>query len=162
MSDMLVKLYGLEMDWSFIQEMEAKGITIRKPIAPETHLVVEWVREHFSDAWASETAHAFNNQPVSCFVAVRDGDLLGFGCYDATTLGFFGPTGVAESERRQGIGRALLMACLLDMRLKGYGYAIIGWAGPTGFYERFCDAVIIPDSEPGIFRGALGLNPPDA
>jgi predicted N-acetyltransferase YhbS len=161
MPDMLVKLYDLDMDWSFMQEMAARGITIRKPIAPETHRVVEWVREHFSDAWASETAHALNNQPVSAFIAVRDGEMLGFACYDAAKLGIFGPTGVAEPERGQGIGRSLLLACLLDMWLKGYAYAIIGWVGPAEFYEKVADAVIIPDSEPGPYRGALGLHPPE-
>jgi predicted N-acetyltransferase YhbS len=98
---------------------------------------------------------------VSAFIAIRDGEMLGFACYDAAKLGIFGPTGVAEPERGQGIGRSLLLACLLDMWLKGYAYAVIGWVGPAGFYEKVADAVIIPDSEPGPYRGALGLHPPE-
>ncbi len=50
--------------------------------------------------------------------------------------GFFGPTGVDESARGKGIGHALLLKTLLDMRDQGYGYAIIGGAGPVDFYQR--------------------------
>ena len=47
------------------------------------------------------------------------------------------------------------MACMLDMRLKGYGYAIIGSVGQTEFYSRAVGAVEIPDSTPGIWDGML-------
>ena len=40
------------------------------------------------------------------------------------------------------------MACLVEMKLKGYGYCIIGSVGPTSFYEKCCGATIIPESEP--------------
>ncbi len=156
MTDMLVKLYDLPNTWDFLAEQEAQGVTIRKPIGPEKHLIVDWVYETFSsDPWASETDIALSNHPISCFIALRDGDLVGFGCYDATALGFFGPTGVKETERGQGIGRALLLACLLDMKLKGYGYAIIGKVGPAEFYRKMAGAVEIPDSRPSIWKGWL-------
>ena len=67
-----------------------------------------------------------SNHPISCFVAVQNQQIIGFACYDATALGFFGPTGVIEESRGKGVGKALLLACMLDMKLKGYGYAIIG------------------------------------
>jgi hypothetical protein len=121
MGDMLVKLYALEHDWGFMGEQAALGITIRKPIGPEKRFLVDWVCEHFSDAWASETDCATSNTPTSCFIALQEGALIGFGCYDATALGFFGPVGVLEACRGRGTGRALLLACLLDMKLKGYG-----------------------------------------
>jgi hypothetical protein len=54
MPDMLVKLYEIKDDWSFLAEQEKWGIIIRKPIGPEKHLVIDWVREKFSDGWASE------------------------------------------------------------------------------------------------------------
>jgi GNAT superfamily N-acetyltransferase len=150
--DMLVKLYELEDDWRFVSEQAALGITIRKPIGPEKHLLVDWVREHFSDAWASETDCAISNTPISCFLAVQEGAPIGFGCYDATALGFFGPVGVLEPCRGRGTGRALLLACLLDMKLKGYGYAIIGAVGPAEFYRKAVSAVEIPDSSPGLWK----------
>ena len=155
MTDMLVKLYDLEDDWSFLSDQAKKGFTVRKPIGAEKHLVVDWIREHFSDAWASEIDVAMSNRPFTCFVAIREDRLIGFACYDATALGFFGPTGVHELFRSQGIGRALMLACLLDMKLKGYGYAIIGGVGPTEFYRRIAGAVEIPDSEESVWKGWL-------
>ena len=55
MPDMLVKLYKLEQNWSFVQEQEKLGITIRKPIGPEKHYVMAWVKETFGSGWAAET-----------------------------------------------------------------------------------------------------------
>ncbi len=152
MPDMLVKLYNLADDWGFLAEQAAKGIVIRKPIGPEKHLLVAWVKQHFSDVWSSETDQALSNHPVSCFVAVQNQQIIGFACYDATALGFFGPTGVLEENRGRGTGKALLLACMLDMKLKGYGYAIIGWVGPAMFYEKVVGAVMIPDSTPSVWK----------
>lgn len=155
MSDMLVKLYELKDDWDFLRDQDKIGIIIRKPIGPEKHLVIDWVKENFSRAWASETDMAISNKPMSCFIAIIDIKLVGFACYDATALGFFGPTGVKESCRGKGTGKALLMACLLDMKQKGYGYAIIGGVGPAEFYSKAVGAVEIPGSSPGIYRTFL-------
>ena len=152
MPEMLVKLYELGDDWQFIAEQRSCGITIRKPIGPEKHLVVPWVADNFDIAWAGETDVAFANRPRSCFVAVNTDTIVGFACYDATALGFFGPVGVDRRHRRKGIGTALLMACLLDMKLKGYGYAIIGAVGPAEFYHKAVGAVEIPDSVPGLWK----------
>ncbi|MHC4294058.1 MAG: GNAT family N-acetyltransferase [Planctomycetota bacterium] len=155
MPDMLVKLYELKNDWGFLEEQEKLGITIRKPIGPEKHCVIEWMRENFSDAWASETDTALSNTPTSCFVAVGSGEFVGVSCYDATSLGFFGPIGVAESARGKGTGKALLLATLLDMKLKGYGYAIIGGTPHFDFYGKAAGAVEIPDSTPGIYANIV-------
>ena len=152
MSDMLVKLYELKDDWRFSAAQERLGITIRKPIGPEKHLVIDWVRETFSEAWASETDIAISNQPRSCFVAVKDQQLIGFACYDATALGFFGPLGVAESSRGKGTGKALLLACLLDMKLKGYGYAIVGQTDKFDFYAKAVGAVEISNSSSSVWN----------
>lgn len=156
MTDMLVKLYNLPEIWSSGIDQIAPGITIRKPLGAEKSMIVGWVRENFDDVWASETEMTFSRLPVSCYVAQQDKKMVGFACYDATALGYFGPTGVDESFRGKGIGRALLLSCLLEMRVKGYGYAIIGWIGPQKFYEKVAGAVVIPDSTPGIWKDWLG------
>jgi GNAT superfamily N-acetyltransferase len=155
MTDMLVKLYALPPLMPEIEVQAAHQIEVRRAIAPEKHLVIAWVRAHFSDYWASETEVAFSNRPNSCFLAAQDGALIGFGCYDATARGFFGPTGVIEAGRGKGTGKALLLACLHDMGAQGYGYAVIGGVGPVEFYEKAAGAVVIPDSTPGIYRGML-------
>ncbi len=155
MSDLLVRLYQLDNDWSFLRQQAELGVDIRKPIGPEKHFIVGWVAEHFNSLWSSEIDQAITNSPISCFIAIEKKQLIGFACYDATALGFFGPTGVLEPYRGHGVGKALLLACLLDMRLKGYGYAIIGDAGPVEFYRKAVGAMAIPDSEPGIWKDML-------
>ena len=122
---------------------------------PEKHKVVAWVRQNFSEAWASEVDVAFSRQPVSCFIAVRQKSILGFACHDATCPNFFGPTGVDPNERTNGIGTALLFNCLEAMKQQGYGYAIIGGVGPAEFYAKTVGAIPIEGSEPGVYRGLL-------
>lgn len=155
MSDMLVKLYDLNWDSSLIFEPADSGVCIRKPIGSERHFIIDWVRQHFSAGWASEAEAAISREPGACFIAVKGDQLIGFACYDATALGFFGPIGIHETFRGKAIGSALLRACLLDMKLKGYGYAIIGDAGAVPFFEKGARAIEIKDSTPGIYRFAL-------
>ena len=154
MTDMLVKLYDLPKT-SIFSKMEAADITIRPAIAPEKHHVSAWVERQFDLGWRSEVEVAFARQPVSVYIAIKAGKLVGFACYDATIRGFFGPTGVDKTQRGQGIGEALLFACLKNMREIGYAYAIIGSAGPTEFYHKKVGAVAIENSDPGIYKGTL-------
>jgi ribosomal protein S18 acetylase RimI-like enzyme len=155
MTDMLVKLYELPPLQPALDSQIEQGITIRRALVTEQHLIVNWVKTNFDDYWESETAGAISRQPPSCFIAVENGDILGFGCYDTTAKGFFGPTGVAEQARGRGTGAALLLACLHDMLAQGYGYAIIGGVGPAEFYTKIAGATIIEGSSPGIYRGLL-------
>lgn len=150
MPDLLVKLYSLSPPLT-----PASGAEVRRAFAAEKRLVCEWVAAQFDSGWASECEAAFARLPLSCFVAVRDRELLGFACYDTTARGFFGPTGVAESERNRGIGAALLLAALHDMAAQGYAYAVIGAAGSVEFYRKHAGAIEIPDSDPGFYRGKI-------
>ncbi|AJY45471.1 GNAT family N-acetyltransferase [Martelella endophytica] len=154
-TDMLVKLYELEPDASVAAKMAAENVTIRPALAPEMAAIAAWIEPRFGAGWVSEMQVSMARQPVSCLIAVREGELLGFACYDATARGFFGPTGVDETERGKGIGHALLIETLLAMRNVGYGYGVIGGAGPTGFYQKSVGAIPIADSDPGIYRGML-------
>jgi GNAT superfamily N-acetyltransferase len=155
MTDMLVKLYDLPELAPVLAQQRDQGKDIRRALAGEKQIVAEWVRERFSNMWASECEVAMSSQPCTCFVALVQATLVGFACYDTSAKGFFGPIGVAEQHRRSGIGTALLIACLHDMRAQGYGYAIIGWTGRVDFYRNAVGAVEIPDSSPGIYRGML-------
>ena len=155
MTDLLVKLYNLPEEPA-VSKLLAAGFKIRKPLGSEKTLLTSWVRANFSEAWASEVEIAFTQTPLACYIAQHGPELVGFACYDASALGYFGPTGVAEGCRGQGLGKALLLACLHEMRLKGYGYAIIGWVGPQEFYEKAVGALEIPASTPGIWQDWLG------
>ena len=155
MTDMLVRLYAMPPLEPAHGALRAKGIDVRRALPAEKYHLGLWVREHFSNFWASECDVAFAHQPVGCFIAVRDNTILGFGCYDVVGRGFFGPQGVSEDARGQGTGAALLLACLHDMWGLSYGYGIIAGVGPVEFYEKAVGATVIPDSTPGVFRGLL-------
>jgi ribosomal protein S18 acetylase RimI-like enzyme len=115
MPDMLVKLYDMPELEPEVKKLRDAGIEIRRAIAPEKHVVVKWVRDSFGEGWASECHVAFSNHPASCFIAIENGKIIGFACYDSTCKNFFGPTGVSESCRGKGVGKALLIACLKSM-----------------------------------------------
>ncbi len=155
MPDMLIKLYTLPELAPTITQQQNNGIDIRRALAPEKHIVTEWVGRTFYPNWASECEIAFTRQPVSCFIAVKDEAIIGFACHDATCRNFFGPSGVDPAHQSQGIGKALLLACLHAMAAQGYAYAIIGDVGPVDFYAKTVGAVVIEDSTPGIYRGML-------
>ena len=151
MSDLLVRLYDLHA----IDTRLPEGIEVRRALAPERRQVIEWVERTFHSRWASECEFAFSAHPVTTWIATKADRVVGFACHDTIAKGFFGPTGVDEAERGQGIGEALLMATLRGMREAGYAYAIIGWPGPVEFYKKRTNAIEIPDSTPGAYRGLL-------
>ncbi|GGD99326.1 N-acetyltransferase [Aureimonas endophytica] len=153
--DMLVKLYDLAPDPALDRRLAEGGIEIRRALPPELVLINRWIEPRFGAGWVSETTVAMARQPPACFLAVKGGELIGFACYDATARGFFGPTGVDETARGLGAGQGLLLACLTDMRNQGYGYGVIGAAGPQDFYRRCVGAIGIEGSSPGIYRGML-------
>ncbi len=155
MIDMLVRLYDLPDSSELYRAVEASGVTLRRARAFEKHTVAAFAREHFSEKWVSEVEVAVTRQPVACFIATRDKQILGFACFDTTQRGFFGPTGVAEEARGSGIGKALLMKALEALREIGYAYAIIGGVGPREFYAKACGAIEIPGSDPGVYRDIL-------
>jgi GNAT superfamily N-acetyltransferase len=133
----------------------AEGFIVRRAQPFELSPVRRFVAENFSPQWADEISIGFARQPVSVYVATIDRELAGFAAYECTRRGFFGPTGVLPSARGKGIGKALLLASLWALQERGYVYAIIGAAGPVRFYQKTVGAIIIPDSEPGIYTDAL-------
>jgi len=155
MTDMLVKLYDLPEKEPCIRALKSKGILIRPARAHEKHLVTAWVKQTFSRAWASECSAGFSNHPISCLIGVRDGEIVGFACYDCTCKNFFGPTGVVKEMRKQGVGKALLLSCLHTMAAHGYANAVIGGTGPGAYYEKTVGAVPIEGSDPGIYGDKL-------
>jgi predicted N-acetyltransferase YhbS len=137
--------------------------TIRVALPPEMHLIQRWVRDNFSEYWVSEVTVAMAHQPPGCLVAIVDGALVGFACHDATARGFFGPTGVAEAHRGQGIGLALLYHTLAAMKAQSYAYAVIGAVGPSSFYTEAVGAMPIASEGEDIYQGLLRVKrSPDA
>lgn len=155
MPDMLVNLLRLPAVEPLLSELRGAGLVVRRAQPWELTEVRAFVKCYFDAGWADEVSVGFMRQPVSVFVAARDGRLAGFAAYECTRRDFFGPTGVAEGERGRGLGRALLLASLWAMREMGYAYAVIGGVGPADFYERAVGATLIPGSTPGVYADPL-------
>ena len=150
MGDMLVKLYALPDATPALARVGAAGYDIKRPLPPERRAVVRWVESHFGERWAGETETAFSRAPATCHIAVDGtGDLCGFACHDVTFRGFFGPAGVPEKLRGQGLGTALLFRALHSLAEAGHAYAVIGGSSDDEFYARAVGAVPIADSTPG-------------
>ncbi len=158
MIDMLVRLYRLpsvESQNTLQAELTAQGIILRPARAYERHIVADWVGQHFSPKWVSETKIAFSRQPIGCFIATREKQILGFACCDVTARGYIGPMGVDESQRGTGLGKALLLMALESLKAQGYAYAIVGGVGPAEFYARAVGATPIEDSTPALYEDIL-------
>ncbi len=152
---MLVRLYALPPDGGGLARLEAAGIHCRRAESYERQAVLQFVQERWPE-WVDEAGAAFAHVPPTMYIARRGSRVLGFACYNATRPDYFGPTGVDESERGAGIGRALLRLCLEALAAEGYAYAIIGGVhGRESFYEEAAGATAIPGSDPGIYGGMV-------
>ena len=155
MPDLLVNLLKLPPLDPVLDEMSHAQIVIRRAQPFEISKVREFIEKSFSIAWADEISVGFANKPITVYVAVNEKEIVGFAAYECTRRSFFGPAGVVESAQGRGIGKALLLACLWGLRELGYVYGIIGHAGPIAFYQKTVGAIVIPDSDPGIYADLL-------
>jgi len=161
MTDMLVKLYRIRYDYGFVEKLEAEGISIHKPERNQIQPLMQWIEKLFCQESAEQASLAFLSNPACGFIASEknSGDFIGFACYDALGLGFFGPICILPNYKGKGISRALVLSCLFDMKMRGYGYAIIGNVGPTRFYEDIIKDVAVPDNNPnGSMGDTISLN----
>jgi GNAT superfamily N-acetyltransferase len=158
MPDMLVRLFDLPDDAPARERLRAAGVTCRRAENYERSAVMQFVKERWP-GWPDEVTAAFAHVPPTLYIAIRDERIVGFAAYNATRPNFFGPTGVDESERGNGVGGVLLKQCLAALKAEGYAYAIIGGVGPAAFYEKTVSAVIIPDTEPGLFGNHIRVQP---
>jgi GNAT superfamily N-acetyltransferase len=145
----------LESRDSILLETDRAKVVVRRAEPFEITRVRSFVEKNFSVAWADEISVGFTSKPVSVYLAVVEREIVGFAAYECTRRSFFGPTGVIENMQGRGIGKALLLSCLWGLRELGYIYAIIGRAGPVEFYEKTVGAIVIPDSDPGIYTNLL-------
>lgn len=149
---MLVRLFDLPDAGDRHRRAADAGVAVRRLEAWDRSALKHFVSRQFGPEWASEAGFAFaHGHPITGFVGVRDGAIVGFAVYESSRRGFFGPTGVREDMRGRGIGASLLFRCLDSMREMGYAYAIIGGVGPAAFYERVCGATLIAGSDVSVY-----------
>ena len=103
----------------------------------------EAVARRFSDSWASEVDIALRMDRASVWYLGARTDLLGFAVNSLWARNAFGPMGVAESQRGRGLGAALLVRALRDLRVRGVERCVVAWIGPKEFYDRYMHTVSV-------------------
>ncbi|MGD6892865.1 GNAT family N-acetyltransferase [Bacillus mobilis] len=132
----------------FVPTYNDLSCTVRKANVSDFEQLASFVNEEFGERWLHSIEYGFRtykeNLPI--YIAEKEEVIVGFACYDVVRgkKGLFGPMGTAKQNRVKGVGKQLLHRCLHSMKQDGYEYAIIGKAGPIEFYERTCDARLIP------------------
>jgi mycothiol synthase len=127
---------------SLVERAAAAGYEVRRVGRGERDVLLHVAAEAFAPAWAFELGRAMDQDPPAVFAAFRDGHPVAFAAHDANNsgLGWFGPAGTLTAHRGRGLGEALLVQCLLDVRDKPEG-GVIAWIGPRHFYEGAAGAV---------------------
>lgn len=116
---------------------------IRKAVKKDAQRLIRFIEEEFGGNWTESIKLSLSKTPIPIFVATdSSGNIVGFAAYNLN--GHFGPMGVAINRRSEGIGQSLLHSCLGEMKRKGYKGVIIDDAGPIEFYERACNAEVVP------------------
>ncbi|MCC2372659.1 GNAT family N-acetyltransferase [Bacillus cereus group sp. MYBK222-1] len=133
---------------SFVPIYNDLTCTVRKANASDFEQLAIFVEAEFGERWLHSIEYGFRtykeNLPI--YIAEQEEVIVGFACYDVVRgkKGLFGPMGTAKQNRVKGVGKQLLHCSLHSMKQEGYEYAIIGQAGPIEFYERCCNARLIP------------------
>jgi GNAT superfamily N-acetyltransferase len=119
----------------------ARGYTIRRARSDERALV-DAVAALSGGAWPFEIARALGAEPPGVHVATKDGAYAAFAAHDGNNrgLGWFGPTETWPAHRGQGLGAALLLACLVDVAAH-HARCEIAWIGPRAFYDKIAGIV---------------------
>lgn len=160
MADMLVKLYNIPDSYDIENKLLKEGIKLKKALAPDRSRIIDFSRTCAKEDYSDEVKAAFSNNPITCYIAVREKKIIGFACYEATAKNFFGPMAVLENERKKGIGKALLLKSLESMRELGYAYAVIGWPAKSAvdFYKKCAGAVMIDEESSGIYKRMIEID----
>ncbi|VXC44109.1 putative N-acetyltransferase YhbS [Bacillus mycoides] len=124
------------------------NFNVRRAVFSDFEKLARFVKDEFGERWLKSLDYGFRTykEELPIFIAEQEGAIIGFACYDVVRgkKGLFGPMGTAKHNRVNGVGKTLLNHCLYNMKKSGYDYAIIGQAGPIEFYERCCNARLIP------------------
>ncbi|GEM_PF-989453 len=133
---------------SLVAACAARGYEVRRARADE-HALLDAVASEFGGAWPFELARALEFTQIATMtgasnvtmpgahVALRDGAYCAFAAHDGNNagLGWFGPTGTWPAHRGNGLGEAVLVACLVDVAA-AHTHCEVAWIGPRPFYDK--------------------------
>ena len=132
-----------------------EGVEIKRAYVGDRQKILQFVRKKFPAhvVWPDETDYALMQEGCKCFIAAENGKLLGFACYDASALGFFGPIGIRADRRGENIGAALLVRTLTAMHEQGYDVAEVCTKFINNYIKQFAeDRFFHADPHPGNVR----------
>jgi mycothiol synthase len=115
--------------------LRQEGIEVRRLAEADREAFTAYM-SRWSTSWQWEALASYRNDPITCHIALKQGQISGFAACDTNKRGWFGPMGTDQEMRRHGIGRILLKRCLRDQREAGYGKVEIAWTGPFHFYAK--------------------------
>ncbi|MGE0402094.1 MAG: GNAT family N-acetyltransferase [Kofleriaceae bacterium] len=152
---------------TLVDTCAARGYEVRRARADE-YALLDAVSSEFGGAWPFELARALEFAGASTtampaarpaassaamlgassaatpgvHVALRDGAYCAFAAHDGNNagLGWFGPTGTWPAHRGNGLGEAVLVACLVDVAA-AHEYCEVAWIGPRPFYDKVAGVV---------------------
>ncbi|HTJ43447.1 MAG TPA: GNAT family N-acetyltransferase [Kofleriaceae bacterium] len=116
----------------------ARGYAIRRARRDEEGALCGAIASEFGGAWPFEIARALAFDPPGVHLAIAaDGSYAAFAAHDGNNqgLGWFGPAGTWPAHRGQGLGEAVLLACLVDVGER-HARCEVAWIGPRPFYEK--------------------------
>lgn len=137
--DYVVDLAGFEIPEMVVDlqdKFKQSGFTIRIPDAIEKEGIMSWVLEIFGPVWSYETVMSFRHKPPGVVIAEQDGEIVGFAGFGSLELEWFGPLGVVEDPKYEGLSTVLLYRALWEMKLRGQRTAVIPWASHLFFYSQ--------------------------
>jgi GNAT superfamily N-acetyltransferase len=120
-----------------IAAAQEHGYAIRRATADERDALTAAIASEHGGAWPFEVERALGHDPVAVHVAEREGAYCALAAHDGNNrgLGWFGPTATWPAHRGQGLGEALLLACLVDVAAE-HSQCEIAWIGPRAFYDK--------------------------
>jgi len=137
--DYVVDLSGFEvpeMVLSLQEKFTQSGFTFRTPDAIEKDRITSWALDIFGPVWSYEIVMSFRHRPPGVMVAEQDEDIVGFAGFGSLELDWFGPLGVIEDPKHEGLSTVLLHKALWEMKLRGQRTAVIPWASHLLFYSQ--------------------------
>ncbi len=145
--DLIAKLYTLREDPMLEASLEEKGIRIKRVMPPDFMKVYRFISDNFADSWADE-AYAAMMRGV-CYVAVRDGKMLAFGCAGSFAPDYAGPGGTIPEARGMGINTVIVQKSFRYLKEQGFQYAVNGSVSPEAqkIVEKIVDVVVVENSE---------------
>lgn len=121
-----------------VERLAAAGIEVRRARYEDRDALAQHVRRLWPDIWLRETGIAVERETPPLFLALRDGQIVGFAGHGIYRPSFYGPIATDPAEQRHGVGAVLSALALADMASRDVKTAQIGWVAETAipFYSR--------------------------